>query len=515
MAIIGSLLKRGITLRESLEQQFSSASDLQKQELKKLLIKARNTKFGKTYNFIEILKSFRHEPGNTYYDRFCDEVPIYDYDSMYNNWWVHAREGKEDVCWPGKIKYFALSSGTSGATSKYIPITKDIFKSMKRTSVRQILSLVHYDLPPEFFSKRILMLGGSTSLTKSGSFYQGDLSGITASQMPFWMQFHYKPGKKIASEVDWNNKLENMTLKAKDWDIGIIVGVPSWIQLLFEKIIQHYKLNTIHDIWPNLRVFVHGGVAYSPYKTGFEKLLARPLINMETYLASEGYLAFQAPNSQGGMRLILNGGIFFEFIPFTSNNFDEDGQLRPDPEVCSIGDVQLDIDYAILITTNAGSWRYLIGDVIRFINIKESEIKIVGRTKQFLSICGEHLSVDNMNQAMVATANDLGIEVPEFTVAAYPKGSYFVHHWYLGTDSAIDTERVKKLLDGHLKKLNDDYTTERNTVLKYLELETYPISVFYGWMAANGKIGGQNKFPRVLKGEKFENWKLYLGSLTQ
>ncbi|MCB0496147.1 MAG: GH3 auxin-responsive promoter family protein [Cyclobacteriaceae bacterium] len=515
MAIIGSLLKRGITLRESLEQQFSSAIDLQKQELQKLLIKARNTRFGKTYNFIDILKSFRTEPGNGYYEQFKANVPIHDYDSMYDNWWVHAREGEEDVCWPGRIKYFALSSGTSGATSKYIPITKDIFKSIKKTSVRQILSLANYDLPPEFFSKKILMLGGSTSLTKSGQFFQGDLSGITASQMPFWMQFHYKPGKKIAAEVDWNNKLEHMTQKAKDWDIGIIVGVPSWIQLLFEKIIAHYNLKTIHDIWPNLYVFVHGGVAYTPYKASFEKLLARPLINMETYLASEGYLAFQAYNNHGGMRLILNGGIFFEFIPFTGANFDEDGRLKSNPEVLSIAEIKENTDYAILISTNAGSWRYLIGDVIQFINVRESEIKIVGRTKQFLSICGEHLSVDNMNQAIVTTARELGIEIPEFTVAAYPKGAYFVHHWYLGTDAVVDTEKVKKMLDEHLKTLNDDYTTERTSVLKYLELEAYPTSIFYGWMASNGKIGGQNKFPRVLKNEKFESWKLYLSSLTQ
>lgn len=515
MAIVGSLLKRGITLRESLEQQFSSATDLQKQELQKLLIRARNTRFGKTHNFIGILKTFKNKPSDAYYKRFCENIPIHDYDSIYNNWWVHAREGQEDVCWPGNIKYFALSSGTSGATSKYIPITKDIFKSMKKTSVRQILSLIHYELPPDLFSKKILMLGGSTSLTKSGKFYQGDLSGITASKMPFWLQFHYKPGKKIASEKDWNQKLNEMTLKAKEWDIGIIVGVPSWIQLLFEKIISHYNLNTIHDIWPNLRVFVHGGVAYTPYKSGFEKLLARPLINMETYLASEGYLAFQTPTNHGGMRLILNGGIFFEFIPFNSNNFDEEGQLKPEPEVLSIGEVNEHTNYALLITTNAGAWRYLIGDVVRFVNVKEPEIKIVGRTKQFLSICGEHLSVDNMNQAIVNTASDLGIEIPEFTVAAYPEGPYFVHHWYIGTDSAIDANKLKEKIDAHLKSLNDDYATERNTVLKYLELDTYPTASFYGWMAANGKMGGQNKFPRVLKNEKFESWKLYLSSLNQ
>lgn len=515
MAIIGSLLKRGITLRESLEQQFSTAPDLQKQELKKLLIKARNTRFGKTYHFIEILKSFRHEERNAFYEHFRSNVPIHDYESMYDNWWVHAREGEEDVCWPGKIKYFAMSSGTSGAASKYIPITKDIFKSMKKTSVRQILSLTHYELPPDLFSKKILMLGGSTSLTKSGKFYQGDLSGITASKMPFWLQFHYRPGKKIASENDWDQKLNEMTLKAKEWDIGIIVGVPSWIQLLFEKIIRHYNLNTIHDIWPNLRVFVHGGVAYNPYKAGFEKLLARPLITMETYLASEGYLAFQTPSNHGGMRLILNGGIFFEFIPFNSKNFYEDGELKPNPEVFSIGEVNEDTNYALLITTNAGSWRYLIGDVVRFVNVKEPEIKIVGRTKQFLSICGEHLSVDNMNQAVVNASKELGIEIREFTVAAYPKGPYFVHHWYVGTDGAIIPNKLKTLIDSHLKSINDDYATERNTVLKYIELRTYPSSIFYGWMAANGKIGGQNKFPRVLKNEKFESWKLYLSSLTQ
>ncbi len=497
-------------LRESLEQLYSSPIDLQKQELRNLLIHTQQTKFGQTYRFTEILKSFKGSDSNKFYKEFKEHVPIFQYETIYKDWWSLAREGKKDICWPGKIKYFALSSGTSGASSKYIPITRDMVKSIRKTSMRQILTMSKYDLPGSLFSKGILMLGGSTNLKKNGHYFEGDLSGITTSQIPFWFQHFYKPGKKIAKNQNWNDKLDEIVQKAPDWDIGIIAGVPAWLQILMEKIINHYKLETIHDVWPNLQIFVHGGVSFEPYRKGFERLLKHPLIYMETYLASEGFLAFQASPNRKSMRLVLNNGIFYEFIPFTEENFDEEGELKENPTTIKIDEVKEEQEYAPLITTNAGAWRYLIGDVIRFESVPESEISIVGRTKHFLSLCGEHLSSDNMNKAVELTEEALNIAIREFTVLGEPHGSLFEHHWFIGTDDKVDEEEVRQLIDNSLMELNDDYKVERSAALKDVSLNVLPTSVFYRWMELQGKIGSQNKFPRVLKKEKATHWKNFL-----
>ncbi|MEO9873120.1 GH3 family acyl-acid amido synthetase [Ekhidna sp.] len=509
MAILGTLLKKGIMLRESLEQLYTSSLDLQKQELRNLLIHCQGTKFGKEHSFDKILRSFKKRNDN-FYQVFKDQIPIFDYDKIYEEWWHLAQEGQKDVCWPGKIRYFALSSGTSGAPSKYIPLTREMVKSIRKTSVRQILTMSKYDLPASLFSKGILMLGGSTDLKRSGHYFEGDLSGITAAQIPFWFQHFYKPGKKIAKTKDWNDKLEEIIRSAPDWDIGIIVGVPAWLQILMEKVIEKYNLNNIHDIWPNLQIFVHGGVSFEPYKRGFEKLLARPLHYMETYLASEGFIAFQAYPNQKSMRLVLNNGIFYEFVPFTESNFDEEGKLRANATTFKIDEVEENKEYALLITTNSGAWRYMIGDVIKFTSVEENEIVITGRTKLFMSLCGEHLSLDNMNKAVELVEEEMKIDIREFTLLGDRSGSLFAHHWYIGTDDKIDREKLIDRIDYHLMDLNDDYKVERESALKELKLSVLPTNIFYKWMEEQGKVGSQNKFPRVLKKEKAQLWRNFL-----
>ena len=509
MAIISTLLKKGIRLRESLEQEYSSPLDLQKNQLKKLLLKAEGTEIGQTYDFHEILKTFRQSDG-AFYEAYKSRVPVYDYDSIHAEFWNKLQSGKKNVTWPGAVKYFALSSGTSGAASKYIPITKAMVTAIRRTGVRQILSLSKYDLPASLFTKGILMLGGSTDLEFNGTYFSGDLSGITAGKLPIWLQRFYKPGKKISRNRNWGDKLDQIVERAKDWDIGIIVGVPAWLQILIEKIIEKYKVKHIHEIWPNLQIFVHGGVTFEPYKKGFETLLGRPLIYIETYLASEGFLAFQALPDRKSMRLVLNNGIFHEFIPFNGANFDEAGNLKKGAQTLKIDEVQEGKDYALLISTCAGAWRYLIGDVVRFVSKAESEIIITGRTKHFLSLCGEHLSVDNMNKAIELAADELGIRVKEFTVLGEPYKNLFAHHWYIGSDDDISVKTLSACIDQHLKKLNDDYAVERNHALKQVKVSVLPSMVFYDWMRSQGKEGGQNKFPRVLKGEKAQVWKEFL-----
>lgn len=516
MAILGTLLKKGITLRESLEQLYTSPLELQKQELRNLLIHCQNTKFGQQYDFTTILKAFKGSEKDRFYKVFKSQVPIFDYNKIYDEWWVQGhRDLKSNICWPGKIRYYALSSGTSGSSSKHIPISGEMIKSIKRTSMRQMLTLPKYNLPKGLFNKGMLMLGGSTDLKQNGHYFEGDLSGITTSQIPFWFQHLYKPGKRIAKTKDWNEKLDEIVKKAPDWDMGIILGVPAWLQMLLEKIINEYNLKNIHELWPNLSIFVHGGVSFEPYRKGFERLLDRPLIYMETYLASEGFIAFQAFPDRKSMRLVLNNGIYYEFIPFNRYNFDEDGNLKENPETLNIDQIEEGVDYALLITTNAGTWRYLIGDVVKFASKEESEIVIVGRTKHFMSLCGEHLSLENMNKAVEMTENDLNIDIREFTLLGEPHGTLFAHHWYIGTDDQVDATVVKEKIDNYLKEINDDYRTERGSALKEVMVNVFPLATFYGWMERQGKVGSQNKFPRVLKKEKADSWKDYLSEINK
>ncbi|MEM8565895.1 MAG: GH3 auxin-responsive promoter family protein [Bacteroidota bacterium] len=509
MPILSTLLRKGIRIRESLEQEYSNPYDLQKQELKRLLITANQTLFGRHYNFNEILNGYK-DLGSQFFERFKQNVPIHDYNTIYNEWWSKAKRGRMNVCWPGKLKYFALSSGTSEASSKYIPITRDMRKAIQKTSIRQILTLNKYDLPDEFFSGGILMLGGSTQLNNRGSFFEGDLSGIQAAQLPFWFQHFYKPGRKIAKTRDWDEKLDEITRNAIHWNINIIVGVPAWIQILMEKIVNYYQVDNIHDIWPNLLVYVHGGVSFDPYRKGFKKLLGKEIYYIETYLASEGFIAFQYKPNHRAMRLVLNNGIFYEFVPFESRYFDENGAVISEAPTMMIDEVENGKEYALLMSTCAGAWRYMIGDVVKIVNKQEAEIVITGRTKHFLSLCGEHLSIDNMNKAIELVADDLNINIPEFTVAGIPHGSLFAHHWYIGTDDLVNETELKIKLDNFLKDLNDDYTVERSAALKEVFVSVLPLQTFYKYMEKKGKVGGQNKFPRVIKDTQLDDWRSFL-----
>lgn len=512
MAIIGSLLKRGIRVGSLVTSRRKiDPFKQQKRTLSKLLSKARYTQFGEKYNFETILSSSLFGESREFYEKYKTHVPVYDYNKIYSEWWKHLLEGGKDVTWPGRVKYFALSSGTSEAASKYIPVTNAMSKSMQRASIRQILSLGEYkDLPDNLYEKGFLMLGGSTNLNKKENYFEGDLSGINASQIPFWFRPYYKPGEKIAAEKDWGLKLEEITLQAKDWDIGFVVGVPAWIQLLMEKIIAHYNLKNIHEIWPNLLVFGHGGVAFEPYKKGFERLLGKPLIYIDTYLASEGFLAYQPRPSAAGMQLVMDNGIFFEFVPFNDINFNTEGDIKENPETLMVDEVEEGKEYALLISTCAGAWRYLIGDTIKFVDKEKAQIVITGRTKHFLSLCGEHLSVDNMNKAIDLVSNELGITVKEFTVAGVSHGSLFAHHWYIGSDTPADPILIKKLIDEKLSEVNDDYAVERKHALKDIFITVLPNEAFIGWMESKGKMGGQHKFPRVLKKNLIQDWETYL-----
>jgi hypothetical protein len=292
----------------------------------------------------------------------------------------------------------------------------------------------------------------------------------------------------------------------------VIVGVPSWIQIILEKIIDFYKVQTIHDIWPDLSAYVHSGVSFDPYVKSFEKLLAKPILYNESYLASEGYIAYQKAGNAKSLTLILDNGLFYEFIPFNQKNFDPEGNLVAGSEIMTLEEVEENKEYAILLSTCAGAWRYLIGDTVKFTNKERSEIVLTGRTKHYLNICGEHLSQDNMNRAIKMLQDECNIKINEFTVAGIRSGSMFAHKWFLGTDDLIDPVFAAARMDEYLKVLNDDYRVERSEAIREVKAEVVPLHLFYDWMKKMGKEGGAHKFPRVLKNELLTDWERHIRS---
>lgn len=505
MPLLGSIIKKAYEIRRfPIDIKNADPVLEQKKVLRKLLTKAQGTAFGEYYGFSGILES------SNIIDSFRKAVPVHDYNSMFRSWWYRSLNGESYVAWPGRVKYFALTSGTADASSKQIPVTTDMLWAIRRATIRLLVSTTKYDFPDEFYEKGILMIGGSTHLQYNGTYYQGDVSGITAKNIPFWFEHFYKPGKSISREVEWQVKLNEIVRNAPDWDIGIVVGVPAWIQIIFERIIAEYKLRNIHEIWPNFGAYVHSGVSFEPYVNSFQNLLGKNIVYNESYLSSEGYIAYQYPESKNSMVLITDNGIYYEFIPYNERNFDEEGNLKENPEILSLDEVTEGKNYALLLSSCAGAWRYLIGDTVKFTDPLACEIVLTGRTKQFLSLCGEHLSQDNMNRAVKMLQDEMNIKINEFSVCGIRHGSLFGHKWYLGTDSPADPDCLAAKLDEYLKVLNDDYRVERLEAIREIRAEIIPLQAFYDWMKAQGKEGGAHKFPRVLKNQQLKSWEEHL-----
>jgi hypothetical protein len=504
MSIISQIVKQGYKIGKQLNIPQPNKLKQQKVVLRKLLERAMFTEFGKKYHFEKIILSKDIEKA------FKEEVPIHNYLDI-KPWWERARSGERNITWPGKIKYFALSSGTSDGGTKYVPISNAMLKAIQRGGMRQLLRVSREKKSPlDMVTKHSLVISGSTTLNYDGVVYSGDLSGISAGNQPVWFEQFSRPESEILAKRSWKDKIEAIVEQAPTWDVGSVAGVPAWVQIIFERIIQRYNLKSIHDIWPNLNVFIHGGVSIEPYKKSLEKLFGKEVMFMETYLASEGFMAYQHKNYSKGMRLFLNNGIYFEFVPFDSNNFDENFEIRKDAQSLGLSEVETGKDYAILISTVAGTWRYLIGDTIRFVSLRNYEIKITGRTKHFLSLCGEHLSVDNMNCAISLLSEEFETVINEYTTMGISHGDLFAHHWYIGCDKGLDQEVIKQKLDAHLKVLNDDYAVERGHGLKDVFVTMVPNSYFNEFLKLRGKEGGQTKFPRVLKGEIANDWIAFL-----
>jgi len=505
MAIIGEVIKGAIKIAGSLKDETNHVKAQQK-TLLQLLKTAQSTDFGKHYKFSEILSQ------DDVQQSFVEQVPYFDYNKIYKEWWCKIIEGETDVTWPGEPNYFALSSGTTGKESKHIPITKDMLDAITKAGVKQVLSLKNFDLSADFFEKDILMLGSSTDLhQREDNKLEGEISGITASNIPFWFQSYYKPGEEISKIDDWDERVEHIIKHAKTWDVGALSGIPSWIELMLEKVIKHYNLNHIHEIWPNLQVYTSGGVAFGPYEKSFKALMGRPINIIDTYLASEGYIATQIRPETDAMQLITDHGIYFEFVPFQPEYINKDGSLKQDSPVVTLDKVKKNTDYVLLISTVAGAWRYMIGDTIEFTDIERAEIKITGRTKFFLNTVGSQLSVNKMDDAMRHLEDKFDTKIKEYTISAVKdEHDNFYHHWYLGTDLKEDQDKVASALDDFLKDANNNYAVARSKALKYAKVNLIKADYFYDWNARQKKKGGQVKMERVMGEDKFREWQAFV-----
>ena len=429
---------------------------------------------------------------------------------MNDQWWSRLHEGQTDVSWPGKPSYFALSSGTTGKTSKRIPVTDDMIEAIRLAGIKQVGALSNFDLPSDFFETEFMMLGSSTNLVEKDDHLEGEISGISASRIPFWFKGYYKPGEDIAKIDDWDERVQHIAENAKNWDIGALSGIPSWLELMLKKVIEHHNLDNIHDIWPNLQVYTSGGVAFQPYEKSFNALLAHPITVIDTYLASEGFIAFQNRPETTAMKLITDNGIYFEFVPFKPEYILKDGSISQDAEVLNLSQVKTDEDYILIMSTVSGAWRYLIGDTIAFTDVERAEIKITGRTKFFLNVVGSQLSVNKMNAAVKDLEETFDIEIPEYTISAKRFDGEFYHSWYLGTNAKIDNAKLAEALDQALKDANKNYKVARSKALKGVKVKTISPDVFYEWSGANKKKGGQVKMEKVMGEEKFADFEAFV-----
>jgi len=504
MAMIGRIIKAVIDVKGAIANK---SNPIKEQEfvLNDLLEKAKNTAFGKEYTFQEILKD------KNPLEKFAQTVPYHDYESIKDNWWHKVIDGQADITWPGTPDYFALSSGTTGNVSKRIPVTSEMIEAIRRAGINQVFALNNFDLPAEFFEKEILMLGSSTDLNEKDNHFEGEITGISASTIPAWFSSYYKPGEEIAKIADWDSRVKKIAENAKEWDIGALSGIPSWIELMLEEVIKYHDASTIHDIWPNLQVYTSGGVAFGPYEKSLNKLLGKPIVVIDTYLASEGFIAFQARPDTNGMKLVTDNGIYFEFVPFKPEYINQDGSILKDAPSITLADVELNQDYVLIISTVSGAWRYLIGDTIAFTNSERAEIIITGRTKFFLNTVGSQLSVNKLDDAVKYLEEELKVTIPEYTLCAKRFGDDFYHSWYLGSTSLdADKDEIARLLDNYLSEANKNYHVARSRALKGVKVNVVSPSIFHEWCSANKKKGGQVKMERVMAPEKFEDWETFV-----
>jgi len=457
----------------------------QNNTLKSIIKKAADTRFGKEHNFNQIKD----------YNSFAKNIPVRKYEEI-AKYIIKCRSGENNILWPDKIKWYAKSSGTTNAASKYIPITKDSLFNSHLKAGKDMLSLYENNFPTRsIYNGKGLMLCGSINKSKNTNFIDGDLSAILVNEFPFWVNYHKIPSTKIALMNNWEKKIEEIVNQSINSNITNLTGVPSWMTIILQRILHKTKKKNLLEIWPKLELYIHGGINFTPYKDLFEELIPTSKMNyMEGYNASEGFFAIQDKKESKGLLLMLNYGIFYEFISM-------DSFRKGDRTTISLNDIEIDKNYAIVITTNGGLFRYLIGDVIKFTSINPHRIIITGRTKSYINAFGEELIIENTDHAIIKTSKKLNCIVKEYTVAPIlinkDAGG---HEWLIEFEKEpVNINIFEKELDDNLKKLNSDYNAKRykDLIIRKPKINIIRNNEFYKWLKRNNRLGGQFKIPRL------------------
>ncbi|MDX1470174.1 MAG: GH3 auxin-responsive promoter family protein [Flavobacteriaceae bacterium] len=478
--------------------------EVQEELLLGLVRTAQNTEIGKRYGFDSIFS----------YRAFAEQVPIITYEDFQDSI-ERARKGEFNIFWPHPIKWFAKSSGTTNAKSKFIPVSEQSLEDCHYAASKDLLCMYFNNNPEsQLFTGKSLRLGGSKELYSENGTVFGDLSAILIDNMPFWAEFSSTPSNKVSLMSDWEYKMAAIINETIQENVTSLAGVPSWMLVLLNNTLDSTGKNSLFEIWPNLEVYFHGGVNFSPYINQYKNILPRDSFKYyEIYNASEGFFALQDRNNSSELLLMLDYGIFYEFI-------DMDTYYIENQKVIRLAEVEVGKNYAMVITTNAGLWRYKIGDTVRFTSINPYRIKITGRTKHHINVFGEELIIENAEDALKKACSENECEIVDYTVAPIfmnekEKGG---HEWIIEFKKAPSSlERFKTHLDDTLKSLNSDYEAKRynNMTLNPPKIHMARHHLFYDWLKTQNKLGGQHKVPRLSNNRQFVDELLQLNSLEQ
>ena len=460
--------------------------DVQKELLKNLISKAKTTEFGKRFNFEEI-KS---------YETFRERVPIQKYED-YEAVIERSRQGETNIFWPTPIKWFAKSSGTTSAKSKFIPVSQDSLEDCHYAAGKDLLCIYLNNNPQsQMFTGKSLRLGGSKEIYRENGTSYGDLSAILIDNMPFWAEFSSTPSNEVSLMHDWEYKMQAIVDETIKEKVTSLAGVPSWMLVLLNNVLETTGKENLFEVWPQLEVYFHGGVSFEPYAPQYQKILPKEDFRFyEIYNASEGFFACQDHNDTKDLLLMLDYGIFYEFIPMSEYGSEEEKAIP-------LSEVEVGKNYAVVITTNAGLWRYKIGDTVRFTDVNPYRIKVSGRTKHHINVFGEELIIENAENALKKVSLVTNCEIVDYTVAPIfmegkEKGA---HEWMIEFKTPPkDFENFKKQLDLALQEVNSDYEAKRynNMTLRMPTIHQARKNLFYDWLKKHNKVGGQHKIPRL------------------
>lgn len=482
--MIKAFLGKHLASRAVKEIQDWSSRPLESQEnwLHKLLSQAKDTTFGKEHDFGSI-KS---------YEDFKKAVPIREYEDL-KPYYDRLKEGEKDLLWPGHPLYFAKTSGTTQGTAKYIPLTEDSMPNHVESARQALYCYIHHTGNNDFLNRKMLFISGNASLDNLNGIPTGRLSGIVNHHVPWYLKLNQLPSFETNCIDSWEEKLENIIQETEREDLGFLSGIPPWVQMYLEKISEK-KQQKIKDLFQNLSVFVHGGVNFHPYKEKLINTIGKSIDTVETYPTSEGFIAFQDKHPSEGLLLLTNSGIFFEFVPLSEFHKD-------DPPRLSLQDVETGVNYVVIVNNNAGLWGYNLGDTVRFVSTNPYRLVVTGRVKQFISAFGEHVIVEEIEQAMVEATHQTGVQVKDFTVAPLIKENQGEshHQWFIEFEKRPENlNHFRHTLDQNLQKKNLYYKDlVESGILEPLHVLVLRPGGFNEYLRSIGQIGMQNKVPRV------------------